>query len=129
MGHFMPLFTNLQSPLLQNQINNPKPSNRPFSLGGHVESRENKKLSFARLASPTHEFGARLAVQNKVFILRDSPWPLSEKCLLGTGYESEKEGSKWHFITIQSRTQSLQAFWSAGQRREDSGDIEKIQFF
>ena len=24
----------------------------------------------------------------------------------------------------QSRTQSLQAFWSAGQRREDSGDIE-----
>ena len=30
---------------------------------------------------------------------------------------------------IQSRTQSLQAFWSAGQRREDSGDIEKIQFF
>ena len=29
----------------------------------------------------------------------------------------------------QSRTQSLQAFWSAGQRREDSGDIEKIQFF
>ena len=29
----------------------------------------------------------------------------------------------------QSCTQSLQAFWSAGQRREDSGDIEKIQFF
>ena len=29
----------------------------------------------------------------------------------------------------QSRTQSLQAFWSAGQRREDSGDIKKIQFF
>ena len=29
----------------------------------------------------------------------------------------------------QSRTQSLQAFWAAGQRREDSGDIEKIQFF
>ena len=25
---------------------------------------------------------------------------------------------------FQSRTQSLQAFWSAGQRREDSGDIE-----
>ena len=24
----------------------------------------------------------------------------------------------------QSRTQGLQAFWSAGQRREDSGDIE-----
>ena len=24
----------------------------------------------------------------------------------------------------QSRTHSLQAFWSAGQRREDSGDIE-----
>ena len=32
-------------------------------------------------------------------------------------------------IGVQSRTQSLQAFWSAGQRREDSGDIEKIQFF
>ena len=31
--------------------------------------------------------------------------------------------------SLQSRTQSLQAFWSAGQRREDSGDIEKIQFF
>ena len=29
----------------------------------------------------------------------------------------------------QSRTQSLQAFWSAGQRREDSGDNEKIHFF
>ena len=29
----------------------------------------------------------------------------------------------------QSRTQSLQAFLSAGQRREDSGDIEKTQFF
>ena len=29
------------------------------------------------------------------------------------------------FLTRQqSRTQSLQAFWSAGQRREDSGDIE-----
>ena len=26
--------------------------------------------------------------------------------------------------STQSRTQSLQAFWSAGQRREDSGDIE-----
>ena len=25
---------------------------------------------------------------------------------------------------LQSRTQSLQAFWSAGQRREDSGDID-----
>ena len=25
---------------------------------------------------------------------------------------------------LQSRTQSLQAFWSAGQRRKDSGDIE-----
>ena len=25
---------------------------------------------------------------------------------------------------VQSRTQSLQAFWSAGQRREDSGDIK-----
>ena len=32
-------------------------------------------------------------------------------------------------LFAQSRTQSLQAFWSAGQRREDSGDIEKIQFF
>ena len=32
-------------------------------------------------------------------------------------------------IPNQSRTQSLQAFWSAGQRREDSGDIEKNQFF
>ena len=32
-------------------------------------------------------------------------------------------------LSQQSRTQSLQAFWSAGQRREDSGDIEKIQFF
>ena len=28
----------------------------------------------------------------------------------------------------QSRTQSLQAFWSAGQRREDSGDIKLIDF-
>ena len=27
-------------------------------------------------------------------------------------------------LSQQSRTQSLQAFWSAGQRREDSGDIE-----
>ena len=26
-------------------------------------------------------------------------------------------------------TQSLQAFWSAGQRREDSGDIKKISNF
>ena len=33
----------------------------------------------------------------------------------------------YHYM--QSRTQSLQAFWSAGQRREDSGDIQKIQFF
>ena len=32
-------------------------------------------------------------------------------------------------VFTESRTQSLQAFWSAGQRREDSGDIEKIQFF
>ena len=32
---------------------------------------------------------------------------------------------KMYFLTLaQSRTQSLQAFWSAGQRREDSGDIE-----
>ena len=29
----------------------------------------------------------------------------------------------------QSRTQSLQPFWSVVQRREDSVDIEKIQFF
>ena len=28
------------------------------------------------------------------------------------------------FKMAQSRTQSLQAFWSAGQRREDSGNIE-----
>ena len=29
------------------------------------------------------------------------------------------------FPTVnQSRTQSLQTFWSAGQRREDSGDIK-----
>ena len=27
-------------------------------------------------------------------------------------------------VYMQSRTQSLQAFWSAGQRREDSGDIK-----
>ena len=27
-------------------------------------------------------------------------------------------------VRTQSRTQSLQAFWSTGQRREDSGDIE-----
>ena len=29
----------------------------------------------------------------------------------------------------QSRTQSFQAFWSAGQRREDSGDINLIDIF
>ena len=27
-------------------------------------------------------------------------------------------------MNSKSRTQSLQAFWSAGQRREDSGDIK-----
>ena len=32
-------------------------------------------------------------------------------------------------VFLSSRTQRPQAFWSAGQRREDSGDIEKIQFF
>ena len=32
-------------------------------------------------------------------------------------------------IGTQSRTQSLEAFRSAGQRREDSGDINLIDFF
>ena len=51
---------------------------------------------------------------------------------LGSGAASEKlllnsyrRLYDWGYdVYPQSRTQSLQAFWSAGQRREDSGDIE-----
>ena len=43
--------------------------NRPLSLGGHVESRGNKKLCFARQASARREFSAvrGLSCKNKAF--------------------------------------------------------------
>ena len=40
----------------------------PLSLGGHVESRENKSFVFARQTSARREFGARLAVQKQNFL-------------------------------------------------------------
>ena len=54
--------------------------NRPLSLGGHVESQENKSFVFARQASPRREFSARLAVHNPSFLFSwDSTWPPSYK--------------------------------------------------
>ena len=54
-----------------------------------------------------------LLLEAIIFSLTD--WgKIQRKCLLYA----------WIPLKIQSRTQSLQAFWSAGQRREDSGDIE-----
>ena len=50
--------------------------------------------------------------------------PVPRAFLPREGKSPGNEIEKHHSLLAQSRTQSLQAFWSAGQRREDSGDIE-----
>ena len=58
--------------------------NGPFSLSGHVKSQRITSFVFARQASPTSEFSARLTVHKQSFLFScASTWSPSEKGLLG----------------------------------------------
>ena len=98
--------------------------NRTLSLGGHVESQENKKLCFCTASLVLNSRLANsCAVRKQSFLFpRDSTWPLSDKGLFRTIHHKARLNSEhlkfllfsciiWYYISRVEISRNLFLFF------------------